>query len=433
MMCLKIRLLHGRNISERLDKFRVGYHREKMADQKTDILIVGGGLAGGTLACILAAHGVDTVVIDREAPSSVLDPLYDGRASAIALGSQRVLAGAGLWDDLVDDSAIIQDIRVADGDSLIFLHYDHQDLGGEPFGFMVENRRHRAALAKRFAALDRLTVRAPDRLETLERSPDGVTALLQSGDTIRARLVVGADGRGSEVRRRAGIQLTGWSYNQHGIVCTVSHEKPHNNIAYEYFLPAGPFAILPLMGNRSSIVWTERSELTPTMMALDDAAFGAELTERFGEFLGAVEVVGKRWSYPLSLQFAERTIDQRLVLVADAAHGMHPIAGQGLNMGLRDVAALSEVLIDARRLGLDIGNATVLDRYERWRRFDNTVMLAVTDVLNRLFSNDIAPVRLARDVSLGIVNKIPPLKRLFMRHAMGLVGELPRLMRGRSL
>jgi len=418
---------------EILDNLRAGYHRNGMADQKIDILIIGGGLAGGTLACILAAQGVETVVIDREAPSTVLDPEYDGRASAIALGSQRVLCGAGLWNDLADDSATIQDIRVADGDSLMFLHYDHQDLDGEPFGFMVENRRHRAALAKRFKSLEKLTVRAPDQLESLERTADGVTAVLQSGDTIRARLVVGADGRGSEIRKRAGIQLTGWSYNQCGIVCTVRHEKPHNNVAYEHFLPAGPFAILPLMGDQSCIVWTERSALTPAMMALDEAEFGAELSNRFGDFLGKVEVVGPRWSYPLSLQFAERSIDERLVLIADAAHGMHPIAGQGLNMGLRDVAALAEVIIDAQRLGLDMGAATVLDRYERWRRFDNTLMLAMTDILNRLFSNDIAPVRMARDFGLGVVNKIPPLKRLFMRHAMGLVGELPRLMRGQPL
>lgn len=404
-----------------------------MTHHEADILIIGGGLAGGTLACILAEHGVDTMVIDREEPSVLLDPHYDGRASAIALGSQRVLEGAGLWDDLADHSAAIQDIRVADGDSLMFLHYDHQDLGGEPFGFMVENRRHRAAVAKRFEVLNNLTVRAPDCLETLERGPEGVNAVLQSGDTVQARLVIGADGRNSEVRRRAGIQLTGWSYNQCGIVCTVHHEKPHNNIAHEHFLPAGPFAILPLMDNQSCIVWTERTDLTPAMMALDSAAFEAELSERFGDFLGDLEVVGERWSYPLSLQFAERTIDERLVLIADAAHGMHPIAGQGLNMGLRDVAALAEVIIDAHRLGLDTGAASVLDRYERWRRFDNTLMLAMTDVLNRLFSNDIAPLRVARDLGLGIVNAIPPLKRLFMRHAMGLVGDLPRLMRGQPL
>jgi 2-octaprenyl-6-methoxyphenol hydroxylase len=305
--CLKIKPLFVAAISELLDNIRAGYHREAMADQKTDILIIGGGLAGGTLACILAAHDVEVVVIDREAPSTVLDPHYDGRASAIALGSQRVLAGAGLWDNLIDDSAVIQDIRVADGDSLMFLHYNHQDLGGGPFGFMVENRRHRTALAKRFASLGKLTVRAPDRLDTLERPADGVTAVLQSGDSIHARLVVGADGRGSEVRKRAGIQLTGWSYDQCGIVCTVAHEKPHNNTAHEHFLPAGPFAILPLMGNQSCIVWTETSELTPVMMALDEAAFGAELAERFGNFLGHLDVVGDRWSYPLSLQFATRT------------------------------------------------------------------------------------------------------------------------------
>lgn len=404
-----------------------------MTDLNAEILIIGGGLAGGTLACILASQGIETVVIDREAPSEQLDPHYDGRASAIALGSQRVLVGAGLWEDLENDSATIQDIRVADGDSLLFVHYDHQDLGGEPFGFMVENRRHRVALAKRFAELDKLTVRAPDCLETLEHTADGVTAVLKGGDTVHANLVVGADGRNSEVRKRAGIQLTGWSYNQSGIVCTVRHEKPHNNVAYEHFLPAGPFAILPLMDNQSCIVWTERSDLTPTMMALDDDEFGAELSERFGDFLGTVEVVGERWSYPLSLQFAERTTDQRLVLIADAAHGMHPIAGQGLNMGLRDVAALAEVIVDARRLGQDVGTATVLDRYERWRRFDNTLMLAMTDVLNRLFSNDIAPIRLARDLGLGIVNKIPPLKKLLMRHAMGLVGDLPRLIQGKLL
>lgn len=404
-----------------------------MAKLDTDILVVGGGLAGGTLACILAAHNVDTVVIDREAPSTVLDPEYDGRASAIALGSQRVLDGAGLWDDLTDDSAPIQDIRVADGDSLMFLHYDHQDLDGEPFGFMVENRRHRAALAKRFKELKNLNVRAPDRLVSLERTSDGVVATLEGGDTVLARLVIGADGRGSEIRQRAGIALTSWSYKQHGIVCTVEHDKPHDNVAHEHFLPAGPFAILPLMGNQSCIVWTEKSHLTPAMMALDEDAFNAELSERFGDFLGDVRVIGKRWSYPLSLQFANRTTDERLVLIADAAHGMHPIAGQGLNMGLRDVAALAEVLIDARRLGLDVGAATTLEHYERWRRFDNTLMLAMTDVLNRLFSNDIAPVRLARDLGLGIVNKIPPLKRLFMRHAMGLVGDLPRLMRGQPL
>lgn len=400
---------------------------------EADVLIIGGGLVGGTLGCILAGQNISTVIVDREIASDQMALEYDGRASAIALGTQRVLDGAGLWDELKDDSAPIDDIRVSDGDSLMFLHYDHNDMDIRPFGYMVENRRLRVALAKRFKTLKQLNVIAPDKVAALDRDAGGVTARLESGVTIRAKLVIGADGRTSQTRETAGINLTHWSYKQSGIVCTVEHEKSHENIAHERFLPAGPFAILPLMGNRSCIVWTERTALAPAMMALNDMEFNAELARRFGDFLGETRPTGPRWCYPLSLQFAERVTDRRLVLVGDAAHAMHPIAGQGLNMGLRDVAAMAEVLSDAHRLGLDIGSAVVLERYERWRGFDNTLMLAMTDVLNRLFSNDIAPVRLARDVGLAVVNRIPPLKRFFMRHAMGLVGDLPRLMRGERL
>jgi 2-octaprenyl-6-methoxyphenol hydroxylase len=219
----------------------------------------------------------------------------------------------------------------------------------------------------------------------------------------------------------------------------VGHEHCHDFVANEHFLPAGPFAILPLMGEPerpghcSSLVWTERGDLAPSIMALDDAAFLAELESRFGDFLGDIEVIGPKWSYPLSLQFADATIAERLALIGDAAHGMHPIAGQGLNMGLRDVAALAEVVLDARRLGLDFGDAVTLERYQRWRRFDNTLMLAMTDALNRLFSNNIRPLMVARDVGLAVVNALPPLKNFFMRHAMGLVGDLPRLMRNQPL
>ncbi len=408
--------------------------RAKSAQQfDVEVLIVGGGMVGGTLACILADQGIATAVVEREAPSDVLVAEYDGRASAIALGTQRVLEGAGLWNELEPLCAPIRDIRVADGESMLFLHYDHRDLGDQAFGYMVENRYHRVALANRYAALENLHVIAPDGISELIRTTAGVEARLDSGKVIRARLAVGADGRRSQTRERAGIRLTQWSYEQTGIVCTVAHEKSHENIAYEHFLPAGPFAILPLTDNRSSIVWTERAGLAPAIMALDDVQFCAELKRRFGGFLGEMKPVGPRWSYPLSLQFAEQAIAQRLALVGDASHGMHPIAGQGLNMGLRDVAALAEVLIDARRLGLDLGASTVLERYQKWRRFDNTVMLAMTDVLNRLFSNDIAPIRIARDLGLAAVNAVPPLKRMFMRHAMGLVGDLPRLMRGQPL
>ncbi|MBT3237570.1 MAG: UbiH/UbiF/VisC/COQ6 family ubiquinone biosynthesis hydroxylase [Rhodospirillaceae bacterium] len=400
---------------------------------KADVLIAGGGLVGGTLACALAMGGFRVAVVDSQDPKEGLDAEFDGRASAIALSSKRVLDGLGLWAHIEPDAGPIGDIRVSDGDSLFFLHYDHKDIGDEAFGYMVENRTLRRALAERFTSLDNIALLAPARVKDLDRTPGQVRATLEDGRCIEAGLIVGAEGRNSPTRDAAGIKLTRWSYHQTGIVCTVAHEHSHENIAHEHFLPAGPFAILPLPGNRASIVWTEKSDLAPAIMALDNDGFLSELKTRFGDFLGDIEVVGPRWAYPLSLQYAGRATDQRLVLVGDASHGMHPIAGQGLNMGLRDVAALAEVMTDARRLGLDPGDGVILDQYERWRRFDNTLMLAMTDFLNRLFSNDIEPVRLARDLGMAAVNKIPPLKKVFMRHAMGLAGDLPRLMRGETL
>ena len=400
---------------------------------EADVLIVGGGLVGGTLAGALAGAGLEVVVVDRQVPSAALEAEFDGRYSAIALASRRVLSTVGLWADLAPAAAPIKDIRVSEGDSLFFLHYDHRETGDEPFGFMVENRAFRQALARRLPDSPGVTLLAPAAVASLERAAGGVTARLEDGRVVSAALAVGADGRASSTRVGAAIRVTSWSYKQSGIVCTVEHERPHGFIAHEHFLPAGPFAILPVPGNRSSIVWTERADLAPALMALDDDGFLAELRRRFGDFLGSLGVVGPRWAYPLSLQFAETATARRLALVGDAAHAMHPIAGQGLNMGLRDVAALAEALIDARRLGLDVGDAAVLERYQRWRRFDNTLMLAATDALNRLFSNDIAPLRLVRDVGLAVVDQLGPLKRVFMRQAMGLTGELPRLMRGEPL
>jgi 2-octaprenyl-6-methoxyphenol hydroxylase len=398
---------------------------------RADAVIVGGGLVGGTLACALGAAGMRVAVVDNAEPAEVLEAGFDGRASAIALTSRRLLEGIGLWDGMKDDAAPMLDIRVSEGRSGFFLHYDHHDIGDEPFGHMVENREFRKALFHRMREIDGIVLLAPARVSGLDRSAAEVEARLTDGTRIRAPLVVAAEGRASPTREAAGIRVTRWSYRQTGIVCTVAHEKPHDFIAHEHFLPAGPFAILPLLGDRSSIVWTERADRAPAIMALGDAAFTAELGRRFGDFLGRVEVIGPRWSYPLSLQFAETAVALRLVLVGDALHGMHPIAGQGLNMGLRDVAALVDVLAEARSLGLDIGAADVLDRYQRWRRFDNVLMLAMTDGLNRLFSNDIGPLRLARDIGLAGVNLIPPLKKLFMQHAMGVVGDLPTLMRER--
>jgi 2-octaprenyl-6-methoxyphenol hydroxylase len=260
----------------------------------------------------------------------------------------------------------------------------------------------------------------------------GVTARLSNGETVAATLAIAADGRVSPLRQAMGIKTVGWSYPQTGIVATVEHEKPHNGVAYEHFLPAGPFAILPMTGNRSSLVWTEKAALAPALLKLDDAMFNAELAKRFGAHLGRVKTAGLRWSYPLSFHIARDFVKPRFALAGDCAHGIHPIAGQGLNLGLKDAAALADVLLDAARLGQDIGALDVLKRYERWRRFDSVTLAASTDALNRLFSNDIAPLRVLRDVGLGIVDAIGPARRFFMRHAGGDVGKLPRLMKGEA-
>jgi len=406
---------------------------------EVDILVIGGGLAGGTLSLALAQNGFLVATVDKEDMAGWIDRGFDGRASAVALSSQRVLQSVGIWDVIKDETAPIHDIRVADGGSPLFLHYDHEELGDEPFGYMVENRSIRKGLNTQVGKTKGLTYFAPNEVKTLERDTNGVHATLKDGTKIEAKLVIACDGRGSSTREGAGIKLTKWDYKQAGIVCTVEHERPHDFCAQEHFLPSGPFAILPLTGTaekpacRSSIVWTERLDLWPIMMELDDDDFLEELELRFGDFLGEIKVVGPRFAYPLSLQYAETYIAERLALVADSAHGMHPIAGQGLNMGLRDVAALAEVLVGARRTGQDIGARMVLEKYERWRRFDNDLMLGVTDALVKLFSNDIEPVKLARDLGMAAVDQLPDLKRFFMHHAMGTVGELPRLMRGEAL
>jgi 2-octaprenyl-6-methoxyphenol hydroxylase len=400
---------------------------------RSELVVSGGGLVGLTLATACASAGLDVTVVDREAPPHKVAEAYDGRSSAIAFGSQRILAGIGLWDKIAAEAEPIREIRVADCDSPLFLHYDHSELGDDPLGYIVENRVLRRALFARLAELPTLRHIAPATIVSAERNAAGATARLGDGRSVSGALLVAAEGRLSPLRRAAGIRTVEWSYPQIGIVCTVHHERPHLGIAVEHFLPAGPFAILPMTGDRSSIVWTERAALAPRMMALDEAGFLAELTQRFGDFLGRLAVTGPRWSYGLSLMHAESYVAERLALVGDAAHVIHPIAGQGLNLGLRDVAALAELIVDTRRLGLDIGNPEMLARYQRWRRFDNTTLAVVTDGLNRLFSNSLPPLAALRDVGLAIVNRLPPAKRFLMRHAMGLVGDLPRLVRGERL
>ncbi len=408
------------------------------SDIDTDVAIVGAGLIGGTLACALARHGVRTTVVDRLKLSDTVASTFDGRASAIALSSQRLLGAIGIWEHLATKTAPIREIRVSEGRSLLFLHFDHAEVGDKPLGFMAENRHIRMAIEKQMHATGKnLSVVAPASVIAAESTPTHGVLSLDDGRRIRAQLVVSAEGRGSKLREWTGIKTTGWTYPQVGIVATIAHERPHKNIAHEHFLPAGPFAILPLPDDhgvhRSSLVWTERSDAASAYLALSDDAFLMEVSERVGGFLGSLGLVGPRFCHPLGLQFAENYAAGRILLAGDAAHAIHPIAGQGLNLGFRDVAALTEIIVDAKRLGLDMAHPEGITKYERWRRSDNLLMATVTDALNRLFSNDIAPIRMSRDVGLAMVNRVPPLKRLFMRQAMGVTGQLPRLMRGQPL
>lgn len=398
-----------------------------------DVIIVGGGLIGSALAVALGGAGLRVALVDRLDPATMVDVPFDGRASAISHASCRALEAIGAWKHLTADAQPILDIRISEGDSLLFLHYDHRELGDGPLGFMLENRHLRRGLFAAISEIANIELFAPAELSGLERTGNAAVARLADGGTLRGRLVAAADGRASPLREAAGIRVHGWSYAQSGIVCTVVHERPHRGVAHERFLPAGPFAILPLTGNRSSLVWTEPSAVADRLIELDGTAFDDEMRDRFGDFLGHVASVGPRWSYPLALHNADTYRARRLALVGDAAHGMHPIAGQGLNLGFRDVAALAEAVVDAARLGLDIGGSDVLSRYETWRRFDSMTLLAVTDGLNRLFSYDIGAVKMARDAGLAAVNRLPPLKRFFVRHAQGTVGKLPRMLRGAAL
>jgi 2-octaprenyl-6-methoxyphenol hydroxylase len=426
---------------------------------ETEVLIAGGGMVGLTLGIALAGAGIATIVIDAAEPGVLQAAAYDGRSSAIARGTQQMMSALGIWPGMAEAAEPILEIRVSDGKvgakaSPFFLHYDNHELGPDyagPLGYIIENLATRRALQARAGGIADLELLAPARIATIERGPAAVSAVLEDGRRIVAQLVVGAEGRNSPLREEAGIRVTRWDYPQTGIVCTVAHEAPHDGVAHEHFLPSGPFALLPMTdvpaegtpgdapegtpgGNhRSSLVWTERRALAPAIMALSNDDFAAELERRFGGGLGSLRQAGGRWSYPLGLMFAERCVDARLALVGDAAHVIHPIAGQGLNLGLRDVAALAETLVDARRLGLNLGSAEVLARYQGWRRVDGALLAVVTDGLNRLFSNDIGPLRLVRDLGLAAIDKAPPVKRFFMRHAMGLVGDLPRLVRGEAL
>jgi 2-octaprenyl-6-methoxyphenol hydroxylase len=404
-----------------------------MDERIVDLVVVGGGLAGLPFAIACAEAGLKVAVVDRERPEAMLAEPFDGRTTALAYAAGQMFQVLGLWDGLARHAEPILDIRIADQGSPLFLHYDHTALGDDPLGWVVENRHIRRVLAERIPTCPNLIHLAPATVERLEAEEGRITARLADGGRIRASLAVAADGKRSALREAAGIKTLGTRYGQDAITFVIAHERPHGGVAVEHFLPGGPFAMLPLPGNRTSIVWSERSALVPGLMALDESRFHAEVARRLGAHLGAFTIKGPRWSYPLEVMLAERFTAPRLALLGEAAHVIHPIAGQGLNLSLRDAAALAELVVDAARLGLDPGAPALLARYARWRRVDTVSFTAVTDGLNRLFSNAIPPVRLVRDLGLAAVERVPPLKRLFMRHAMGVLGDLPRLAQGRPL
>ncbi|PZQ50434.1 MAG: 2-octaprenyl-6-methoxyphenyl hydroxylase [Rhodovulum sulfidophilum] len=406
-------------------------------ERDCDVLIVGGGLNGATLALALASAGIRPILIDAGARATRADPEFDGRAYALSASSRAMLAALGLWARVASETQEIAEIKISDGRAgegaaPFFLHFDGGEIDEGPMGHMLEDRHLRRAL---FAALDAAGVatRESARVIAQEIAPGRATVTLADGETLTGALLVGADGRDSGVARRAGIGREGHDYRQSALVCAIAHERPHGGIAHQFFMPEGPLAILPLPGNRSSIVWTERRETAATIQGLDPEAYLRALRPRFGDFLGPIALAGKRFSYPLGLTLAETITGPRLALVGDAAHGIHPLAGQGLNLGLRDVAALAEVLATAHRRGLDIGAPDVLDGYRDWRRVDTALLVAATDGINRLFSNDNPLLRLGRDLGLGLVNGVAPLRRRLIREAAGLTGDLPRLLRGQPL
>jgi 2-octaprenyl-6-methoxyphenol hydroxylase len=457
-----------------------------------DVVIAGGGLVGQTLALALDQAGASVLVIDAARPSETLVPSFDGRAFAIAFASYRMWRALGLGDALDPVAQPIEQIMVTDGrlgggarrggPSLLHLHFDAGELhpspspgggggrgrgeatkeqerahsrildelahsppppapppsrgrgaGVEPLGLMLEARHVRMALDSAVRARSSIRMIQPMSVTAIERDAAGATATLADGKRVRAPLLVGADGRRSFVRQAVGIRTVGWDYPVTAIVATIAHEKPHGAVAHEFFLPNGPFAILPLKGERSNIVWAEPRAAADVLLKMSERDFLEELRRRFGDFLGELSLEGPRFGYPLSLQLAERMIDARVALAGDSAHGIHPLAGQGLNLGLKDCAALAECVADAMSVGLDPGDVSALERYQRWRRFDNVTMALGMEFFDKMFSNDILPLRAVRGLGLAAVNAAGPVRRFFMRYAGGAAGDLPKLLRGESL
>ncbi len=398
--------------------------------QRVDAIILGGGLVGLTQAIALDSNGLRVAVVDPMDPATSLAKGFDGRASAIASASWRMLETLGVADDLRPHGCAIHRIEVRDG-----LQADPLDFttaaDDEPLGTMVENRVLRQVLHDRAAAASRIARFMPDRAVAGSRDESGVTATLASGETLTAPLLIAAEGRNSPTREAAGVRIANWKYDHAAIISAFDHSLPHGNVAHEIFYPAGPFALLPLApGTRSALVWTVKAEDAQGVMALSERAFIAEIAKRAGGLLGEISIAAPRASYPLGFHHAATVTARRLALIGDAAHGIHPIAGQGLNLGFRDVAALTEVLVEGARLGLDLGDRQILSRYERWRSLDSLLVATATDTLTRLFGIPGRPASAIRRFGLGAVQRIAPLKALFMAEARGTSGELPRLLQG---
>ena len=399
-----------------------------------DIAIVGGGLNGPALALAAAQVGLRVIVLDATSHKPRKNAKFDGRAYALALASKRLMAAVGVWENVAQDAEPMLNIRVSDGRagvgaSPFFMDFDHAELEEGPMGYMVEDRHLRYALQAAMQTSPLIEYRLATRVTGQSTGPEGVTLSLANNQKITTRLLVGADGRQSGTAARAGITYTGWQYGQTALVCAVEHDRPHGGVAHQFFMPAGPMAVLPLSARRSTVVWSEKTDSAAVIKTLDDAAFLDVLRPRFGDFLGDIALTGGRFSYPLGMMIAKNYIAPNVALIGDAAHGVHPIAGQGLNAGLRDVAALIQVLSEAKQRGEDFASQPVLARYQLWRRFDATALAVATDGFNRLFSNDNPILRLGRDLGMGMLNAMPKVRRGILREATGLTGDLPDLMR----
>ena len=399
----------------------------------SDIIIVGGGLNGSLMAIAAANIGFSTIVLDSKDNEASAENRFDGRSYALALSSVRLLKNLNIFEDIIDKSQPILDIKILDGKlvqgpSQFSLHFDNNEIHDGPMGQMVEDRFIRKALFTKINKNKQIDYKFNSKVTEHKKQSGYISITLDNGKKLNTKLLVGADGRNSELANRADIKKSGWKYNQSALVCAIEHEADHNGVAWQYFMPSGPLAVLPMTGKRSCIVWTEQNANAKAINLFDETRYTKILAARLGNFLGKFKIIGDRHTYPLELSIADRFIDERLALIGDAAHSVHPIAGQGLNAGFKDIAVLAHIIQDAHHRGEDLGSLGVLKRYEEWRRFDSAQLAYSTDLFNKLFSNENEALRLARNIGLKLLDSIPVAKRNIIKEAAGITGELPRLM-----